>query len=50
MKRDSITGPSMCNSCLEYVTAAKFRNEDGGTAWQCFVYKILRDQSKPMQL
>jgi hypothetical protein len=35
---------------LEYVSAAKSRNDEGGILWQCFVYKILRDHSKRMQL
>jgi hypothetical protein len=38
----------LSNGWLEYVTA---RNDDGsGIAWQYFVNKILRDQSKRMQL
>jgi hypothetical protein len=37
--------------CLEYVIAAKSRNDDDAIVWQCFVYKILRDHhSKWMQL
>jgi hypothetical protein len=36
--------------CLENGTAAKTKYDNGSIAWQCFVYKILRDHSKQMQL
>jgi hypothetical protein len=41
---------TLCNGCLEYVTATKSRNDDGSIVWQCFECKILRDHFKRMQL
>lgn len=40
----------LCDGCFEYVTAIKSKNGDGNIVWQCFIYKILRDYSQPMEL
>jgi hypothetical protein len=40
----------LCDGCLQYAIDAKSRNNDGSIVWQCFVYEVLQDHIKRMQL
>jgi hypothetical protein len=48
--KDTVDEAPLCDGCLQYAIDAKSRNNDGSIVWQCFVYKVLKDHIKRMQL